>query len=145
MAEILDFNAARAKRLAEDDAFEGLDALIAADLAAEEKLPRERLSPESLAELRIDLIAAMSGAGARNTDRVSVLHSVLYAMVRELLDQRAVQRAVTGAWAAYVAREIQQLDFQNAIGLMAESGPLIEQLEILCNLAVELDGINGVR
>jgi len=139
MAEIIDFSAARAKRLAEDDAFEGLDALIEADLRAEEKLPRERLSPDALAALRVDLIGAMSGAGARNTDRASVLHTVLYAMVRELLDQRACMATVRSAWEAYEKRELPQHVLVDEIAVIAEANDCGE-LEILCSLGVALEG-----
>jgi hypothetical protein len=142
MGEIFDLAVARAKRQAEDDAFEGLDALIEADLAAEQALPRERLSPEALAALRVDLIAAMSGAGARNTDRASVLHAVLYAMVRELLDQRACVATLRSAWVARQKNTLSQADFEDEIAVLAEVSELAER-EILCSLGVVLEGAGG--
>lgn len=142
MADILDFNAARARRRTEDEAFEGLDALIEADLAAEEKLPRERLSPEALAALRVDLIGVMSGAGARTTDRASVLHTVLYAMVRELLDHRANALQLQALYRDHVVNKRDSFWFEDSVACIAVRAEKDADHEILCGLAVEL-GVPG--
>lgn len=141
----VDFGAARAKRAASGAPIADLDAELEEafqlDELAERKLTRARVSPEALAELRVELVRAMTADGAEPTARASVLHSVLYAMVRELLDQRACARTVAGAWNAYQARAVPQSEFEHDIGCIAEFGDLVAESEILCNLAIELGGV----
>jgi hypothetical protein len=134
-ASVHDLSAARAKRQQATDDDIDLEAFLA-DAEAEQKLPRERISPEALAELRAALIPVMGGPAAGG--RATVLHSVLYAMVRELLDQRANVATVRGAWEALQKRRVPRAEFDGDIECVALCGVAGAELEILCNLDIVL-------
>lgn len=133
--KVVDLSAVRARRQAEDEAFEGLEELIAADQQLEATLPRDRLTGEAIAELRIQLLPHAAEPG----DALMPV-STLYALNREVLYLRALLRCVRGSWESYQRRSCTREVFENDIAAVVVDVVADEQIETIRDAEVTLAG-----
>jgi hypothetical protein len=145
MADVIDgFTARRSHQLAEERAQADWDGLqngafdneaYQRDFLREMALPRARLTDEASAGLRRQLLEHADKPG----DAVLPV-SALYAMNRELLQQRATQLSLIGIWAAYQRGESSREVFENDIRLLAADIADDQKLETITDPEVVLAG-----
>lgn len=143
MADVINgFTARRSHQLAEERAqaeWDGLlefdDEAYMRDLEREQALPRARLTGEASASLRRQLLEHADKPG----DAVLPV-AALYAMNRELMQQRAMLLSLSGIWAAYQRGESTREVFETDIRLLVADIADDAKLESITDPEVVLAG-----